>query len=523
MKRLLLIPLFLVNTTYSYSFDHVNLSALYKVLDATIDSSAYFQKQKADAIQQLKDQYADAPTYQKRYDMAYRLYEAYMAYENDSALTYIQRCMDIAEHMGRNDLKAKSELKLACQLVDSGFYSEAEYHFKAVPKEFLKDELLITYLSGRDHLYGEMGYYSHDYLLKQRYYARSHEICDSLLTLLPPESNDYIALISKILNNKRRPDDALPYNDKWLRQVKPNTRDYAIMAFYRSEIYKRKGDVEMQRYWLIQSALNDIRLAINDQSALWNLANSLVHEEGNYDRAYRYIDFSWGCISKFSPHMRSWLVSPILTHINDQHKAELNATNNRLIWALILISILAVGILLMSFKLSIINSTLKDVNKRLKDSNRVKDEYITKFLKLCSEYIDKLDNYRIKVNRKLKANQFDDLKLMTGSTQMKEDEVKELFENFDTVFLNLFPNFVSEFNALLKPEGQITPPDGKHLTTDLRIFALIRLGIDESSRIAEFLRYSPNSIYNYRCRIKNKAIGDRDTFERRVKEIGINE
>ena len=158
---------------------------------------------------------------------------------------------------------------------------------------------------------------------------------------------------------------------------------------------------------------------------------------------------------------------------------------------------------------------------RLNDSNRVKDEYIGKFLNICSEYIDKLDNYRKRVNRKLKAGQHTDLLRMTGSEQLKEDELKELFDNFDSVFLNLFPTFIDDFNALLKPEERITPPSAGRLNTDLRIFALIRLGIDESSKIADFLRYSPNSIYAYRARIKNKAAGERENFERMVKEIGM--
>ncbi len=132
-----------------------------------------------------------------------------------------------------------------------------------------------------------------------------------------------------------------------------------------------------------------------------------------------------------------------------------------------------------------------------------------------------LDNYRIKVNRKLKAGQQAELYQMTKSEQLKEDELKELFANFDTVFLRLFPTFIEDFNALLKPGEEILPAEKDSLNTDLRIFALIRLGIEESSKIAEFLHYSPNSIYAYRARIKNKAAGDREEFETQVKEIGI--
>ncbi|MBQ8712558.1 MAG: transcriptional regulator [Prevotella sp.] len=330
------------------------------------------------------------------------------------------------------------------------------------------------------------------------------------------------------------------------------------MAFYRSEIYKKLEDVEMQRYWLTQSAITDIRNAIMDQGALWSLANSLIRDNDDLDRAHNYIDFSWQCLTRFSTHMRSWLVAPVVTKINQEYKERLQATNQRLWWLIAVISLLAVIILLslvyvskkrkqlatarerlasLNTQLSTMNNELSETNKQLSDtneqlrhaiihlndSNRVKDEYIGKFLSICSEYIDKLDNYRIKINRKLKANQHTDLLRMTGSEQLKEDELKELYDNFDTVFLNLFPTFINDFNALLRPEDRIVPTGKSLLNTDLRIFALIRLGIDESSKIAEFLHYSPNSIYAYRARIKNKAAGNREDFEQLVKEIGIYE
>lgn len=170
-------------------------------------------------------------------------------------------------------------------------------------------------------------------------------------------------------------------------------------------------------------------------------------------------------------------------------------------------------------QLSNANTLLSSTNHQLSDANKMKDEYIGKFLSTCSEYIDKLDNYRIKVNRKLKARQYNDLLKMTETDELKSNELNELFYNFDTVFLHLFPNFVNDFNALLQPEHRIHIAHGGQLTTDLRIFALIRLGIEESSRIAEFLNYSPNSIYNYRARIKKKALCDRSEFEKRVKDI----
>ena len=539
------------------------MDSLYRVLDVAIDSSSIYKKHKLDAINILEKQYAAVRNDQDKYQFALSLYHEYVAFVNDSALNYIQVCMECAERMGRKDLQTQSELALAYQLADTGFYPEAEIHFKAISKDQLTNDMVITYLKGMNHLYGEMGYYSHDKKLRDQFFSKSAAFRDSLLQILPEDSYGYNALKSVELNNQGKTDEALKCSDKWMKLAKPGSRDYATMSFYRSEIYRNMGDAEMERYWLIMSALTDIRQAIMDQAALWSLANSLMNEEGNLDRAYKYMDFSWECISYFSTHMRSWLVTPILTRINDKYKQNLHQANTNLIWTIVAISFLIIGLLVLLFyvskkrrqlavirnelknandelgqlnhqlsaknhDLSEANQRLSDINEQLRqaiihlnDSNRVKDEYIGKFLSVCSDYIDKLDNYRIKVNRKLKAGQQADVLRMTSSEQLREDELAELFDHFDDIFLRLFPTFIDDFNALLRPGEEIVPTEKNHLNTDLRIFALIRLGIEESSKIAEFLRYSPNSIYAYRARIKNKAVGNRDEFEKLVKEIGI--
>ncbi len=563
MKRCLLAILSIFFYTHSTWANKVNMDSLYRVLDVAIDSSSIYKKHKLDAINILEKQYAAVRNDQDKYQFALSLYHEYVAFVNDSALNYIQVCMECAERMGRKDLQTQSELALAYQLADTGFYPEAEIHFKAISKDQLTNDMVITYLKGMNHLYGEMGYYSHDKKLRDQFFSKSAAFRDSLLQILPEDSYGYNALKSVELNNQGKTDEALKCSDKWMKLAKPGSRDYATMSFYRSEIYRNQGDVEMERYWPIMSALTDIRHAIMDQAALWSLANSLMNEEGDLDRAYKYMDFSWECISYFSTHMRSWLVSPILTRINDKYKQNLHQANTNLIWTIAAISLLVVGLLMLLFyvskkrrqlavirnelkyandelgelnnqlsaknnDLSEANQQLSDINEQLRqaiihlnDSNRVKDEYIGKFLSVCSDYIDKLDNYRIKINRKLKAGQQADVLRMTSSEQLKEDELKELFDHFDDIFLRLFPTFIDDFNALLRPGEEIIPTEKNHLNTDLRIFALIRLGIEESSKIAEFLRYSPNSIYAYRARIKNKAAGNRDEFEKNVKEIGI--
>jgi hypothetical protein len=563
MKRFLCAAAMLLSFGATVPAQQAVLDSLYDELDAAIDSAQFFLQQKTDQLEALKQQLSSANSDEQRFECTRRLYEQYTPFDNDSAIAYQYQCLDLAQRMGNDSLYCHTLLMLADQLTESGFYHEARLHFtKAAP--FCQEGALHTaYLNGMSHLYGEMGYYSHDPRLRQQFFAEAAVLRDSLLTCLDSTQTEWMKLRTMMLVNDVRPDEAMTYCDRWQQLCQQGGRDYAIMAYYRSVIYGQQGDVGQQRQWLALSALTDIRNAIMDQGALWSLAETFLSEKQQLDRAHRYIDFSWQCLQRFSTHMRSWLVAPVVTHINDQYKQQLRTANNRLVWAIAAVSLLAVGLMASLFyvqrkrrqlalararaeaahkelaqvnkllagkndELQQANELLQQANEQLRlavmrqnDSNRVKDEYLGKFLSMCSEYVDKLDAYRIKVNRKLKANQNTDLLRMSSSEQLKEDELKELFDNFDASFLRLFPTFVNDFNALLRPDQQIVLSDKSRLNTELRIFALIRLGIDESSKIAEFLRYSPNSIYAYRARTKNKAAGNRNDFERLVKEIGM--
>lgn len=565
MKRFLTALLALGSCLLAQAEATLNLDSIYLQLDRAIDSSAVFLQRKTLRLDSMKQQLHLATDDEQRFQRAKTIYEEYVPFDNDSALAYQYLCMDLASRMQQDDRYAETLMALADQLTESGFYNEARMHYEQTLPLIHGDSLQNAYLLGLVRLYGEMGYYSHDPRLREQFFQQSDHLRDSLLHRLDSTSAVWLQQQTMMCTNQQRLDKAMRYSLLWEQLCPPDSRAYATMAYYRSTIYAQQGNWQMQRLWLARSAMVDIRNAIMDQGSLWSLAETFLAEEQHLDRAHRYINFSWQCLSRFSTHMRSWLVAPVLTRINNEYKDQLEKANNHLLWAIILVSLLAVGLLASLFyvqkkrrqlatarnelkgandelaslngqlagkndQLEEANALLHATNEQLRtavihrdDSNRVKDEYLGKFISLCSSYIDKLDNYRIRVNRKLLAKQYADLVRMTSSEQLKEDEVNELFDNFDTVFLHLFPTFIDDFNALLRPEERILPPDHAHLNTDLRIFALIRLGIDESSKIAEFLRYSPNSIYAYRSRIKNKAAGPRDDFERQVKEIGIQE
>lgn len=549
MIRVIILILALTFSGAIWADEKPDLHAMYQELDQAIERLDDCLAERQEQINTLKEQYSKAREPMRRYLLAEDLFNAYRKLINDSALNYGNLCIKLANEMGRADLRAESYIRLAHQFGESGAYGEAQKYFQLVDNDQLvSDDVKAAYFEGLNHLYGELAFYSSDADFKQQSYKLSDAYRDSLIAMADTTSILWLSKKVSYLFSLNQFEEALRYNDIWMTKVEPATPDYAYMAYIRAEISRRLGHDDMERYWLAASANSDLRCGIMDQASLWMLAGRLS-TDGDLERAYRYVECSWRCASIFNAHLRSWQISPVLTVINDNYKNQLRNTNHLLLVLVGAVSFLALVLLGLYIyvrrkrrqlaaarnelkaanqELVSLNEQLSDKNQKLQttnillsDANRVKDEYIGKFLSICSDYIDKLDNYRIKVHRKLKANQYNDLLRMTGSEQLKEDELKELFDNFDAVFLRLFPTFVEEFNSLLRPDEHVVPSGKSRLNTDLRIFALIRLGIDESSKIAEFLHYSPNSIYAYRARIKNKAAGNRDDFEQRVKEIGI--
>ena len=228
----------------------------------------------------------------------------------------------------------------------------------------------------------------------------------------------------------------------------------------------------------------------------------------------------------YNARSRSLQTAGILSLIDLTYQAMQEKQNERLrfyLWMISILSLLLVVAVVWIYRqmkhLSVARAHLEQANEQLQMSNHIKEEYIGRFLKLCSTYIDRLDAYRRMVNKKLTGGQMEELLKMVRSRDVLDTDLKELYGNFDTAFLHLFPDFVGKFNELLQPEERIILRKGELLNTELRIFALIRLGIDDSSQIAEFLRYSVNTIYNYRAKVKNKACVSRDDFETCVMKI----
>ena len=550
MKKILSLVYILCFSALTSSFaQNKNIKDLYEQLDQAIEQSQYYINQKESRITKIKKQSRQGHTPPQLLTAYYKLYEEYKTYKSDSSIYYIHQAIDLAK---RNNMKSditKLRSLLALQYSTSGAFTEALHVLQSIDKKTLNNSNKKDYYLAFYHVYGELGFtnINIDTDLSQEFYSKQNCYRDTLFSILSPNSEDYLMRKEVLLTSQNKLKEALKINDIRLSKCKKGSHEYGIVAYYRYLIYRSLKDEDMVKYWLLQSAICDVKCAINDQASLWILAE-ILSKEKDVERSYKYINFSWKANKKFCTRIRSWQISPVLGTIDHNYQAELKKANHRLIFAIICVSLLVIALALLTFyvnkqksylsnarnelkktntqleelnnKLSSTNGMLKASNDKLNESNGVKEEYIGQFLGACSHYIDKLDKMRLNVNKMVKNKQYNELYSMTKSSEVKEQELEELYANFDKVFLNLFPNFVEDLNGLLKEECQIHLSSPNKLSAIVRVYALIRLGIDDSTKIAEFLHYAVNTIYNYRAKLRNGALNDRNEFEKKVRELG---
>lgn len=532
------------------------LDSLYKVLDQAIEKCETYSEIRENKINHIKARLAAATDdLKEKYALNKELAFEYRSYIYDSSLYYMNENLKIATEHHHQEYMDESRIHLSFILTLAGLYKESVDVLDQIKRSTLSPNLTTSYYLAYDRSYGELAYYT-KYSISHlfSYREKSDAYKDSLLSVLPAGTMEFLNLKENILRGQKLYKEAMEVNDERMKIVAKNSPDYSIITYYRAIDFRGLKDIEQTKYWLTESSISDIKAAVKDHASLWMLAGILC-DEGDIERAHRYIRFSWREIKLYNSKRRNQQSSDALSIINDNYQDQIKNSNRQLTFYLILISILtllmAASVLYVNnqkkklsrarnllkvtndklVKLNVelyrvnkdldnTNKKLSETNARLSESNQIKEEYIGRFLGLCSLYIDKLDHFRKTVSKKISNNQMGDVLKLTKSLEFREKELNELYTNFDSAFLHLFPNFIVEFNALLKEDEHIILSGGEILNTELRIFALIRLGIDDSSKIADFLHYSPNTIYNYRARVKNKSRIPREEFEERIKHIG---
>ena len=483
---------------------------------------------------------------ENKYFIINKIIEIYEYYSFEDALKYIEQNLQYAKDLNDNYLIEECNLKLSKLLISSGRYKESVDLLSKINKKSLDPNLLISYYSDYSGLYKRLSFYTPVNESRKNYLELYRIYSDSLVKILPKDSEKFLKFLEKQQRDNGLLNAALKTNDKRLSNVESDSKLFALIAFERSMSYKQLGDVKQEKRYLILSAIADIKNAVKDNASMTELA-TILFKERDLERAYKFINFSFEDAEKYNSPLRFVNISNILPVITKAYESSTDLQDTKLKNLLIYISVLAAFLLGLVFfvysqikKLSLTRNNLKIANKELhnlnhklsqsnddlnnlydelRKSDKVKVNSLGVFLNLYSDYINKLESYRKMVRKHLVTNKINDLINLTKSNEIVNSEIKIFNKNFDEAFLHIYPDFVEKFNLLLETDSKVKYNlNSKELSTEIRIFALIRLGITSSSQISKILRYSVNTIYNYRVKIKNNAI-DRESFESNISSI----
>lgn len=531
-----------------FLFPQIEIDSLLDELDTTIVNSQYYHNKKETEINKLKGLLKYTSSNLQKYELYEKLYNEYKVYQSDSALNYARKSLKIAYTL--NDLTKinSAKLNLASIMATLGMYKEAtdilnKIDIKATP------EIKNLFYGANSSIYLSMSEYAASDQEKKRYILLTKQYRDSTFQSDPVHSKSYIITQSNRLFENGKYDETIRLLEGHFNKIDSSNADKAVIAYIISQAYQRKKNYEQEKKWLIISAISDLQLEKKEYISLRSLA-FLMYQEGDVDRAYKYIKRSLEDALFCNARLRTYEISRMLPIINEAYQKQNDTNRKQLIVFLISASILSLFLMVVLFllfkqmkklskakqeislannqflelnkELNSFNEKLNETNKTLKEANLVKEIYIGRYMDQCSVYISKLDEYRRKLNVIVSSGKTTELVKAIKSKEFIEVELKEFYHNFDKTFLLLFPNFIEEFNSLLSDNEDIKLKQGELMNTELRIFALIRLGISDSVKISEFLRYSLSTIYNYRTKLRNKALGPRDEFEANVMRIGTN-
>ena len=507
---------------------------LLRILDDKIKHKKYYEIKKKNHIQTLKK---EALLYKNNDSISYHLnnliVEEYLGYQCDSAYIYSDKNKEIAIRNNNEIWLYKNLLQRSVLLSTTGLFVESKEILDHINPEALPSPLRFSYNSAYECLYSNLSDYSGgDSPYNKIYKNKLADYYNSAYKALKPGDPFYYLFLShknRIENNWSQAEQNV---NKFLKTTHPGTRLHAIGSFCKAVIDAKLGNIDSQESCLIYSAISDIESSTKENRSMQDLA-SILYQKGETDRAYKYIQSSLEDANFYNARFRNIQISKVQPIIEETYLQTINTQNKQLRWSIFLISILFAGLgITMYFiykqlkmiaksrnELSNTNSVLKSLNNKLDEANHIKEEYIAFFIRQNSNYLEKFERYKKLISIRLSTGQLDKLSAMVNNKKNEEMDLNELYHNFDQAFLRIYPNFVEEVNNLLRKEEKYNLKFGT-LNTELRIFALIRLGINDTNQISEFLRYSLRTIYNYRSKVKAKSVIENDEFEAKIMQIG---
>ncbi|MCD8029736.1 MAG: DUF6377 domain-containing protein [Bacteroides sp.] len=539
MNRLFLL-LLLVVSSVAHSRNETQL--ILSELDNAIKHKQVYVVQKEEKIENIKRLLTPDISPLQEYHLNENLSKEYQKFKLDSAIHYANRNLEIARALHNEALSYAARIQLATLYSSSGKYRESEYLLRNIDRQALPTELLAAYY---DAWYLFFRHYASN-VQTSGYDSQIYQYGDSLLGQLKPGTSKYIITKAEKDISLKKYQVAQESLLELLHTTEADTPDYAMITYLLGYIHRHNDEMEAAVRYFALSARADLINSLKDNASM-QILSSIFYDRGDINQAYKYVQSAIEDAVYCNVQFRTIQSSEFYTIINTAYLGKEAKQKSQLQRYLTLISVLSFFLIFavvyvyrqmkkvshiraelhetneklreLNVEMSDANKQLNEKNELLSEANLIKEEYIAHFFDLCSAYISKLENYRKSLNKKANDRQLDELFRMLKSTRLVENELEELYSNFDTIFINLYPTFVEEFNALLIDEERVTPKPGELLNTELRIFALIRLGITDSVKIAAFLRYSLSTIYNYRTKARNKAAVSRDEFEKMVMRI----
>lgn len=558
----IIVMIFMANNIFSKSN---NAEQFLQQLDSVIAKTEIYKKEKEEKISNLRKRYSEHLKPEERLWLNKMLYDEFYVYNADSAMNYVESNIIISRQLKREDLEQEWLLNKVFLLSATGLLVEAEKNIQQINPEKLNKDLKFKYYDKKIYLYSHLGQYiGGNQKMADDYYKSEAELKLQAKNYITPDHPSYYCFYGSLHNQYPRSEEGERIKIELKTIVdnsKLSTRNDAINSYTLAIMYNNEGDELNYIKYLAYSAIADIKICNKDIASLEELAN-IMYNHNEIDRGYTYINYCLNAALTYPNRVRVVNISAIMDKLHKAYQERDIIQKEQLRTYLYIVSILSgilfIAVLLiclqfikmlksrkkldksnkllnihvkelsnaqnmlatMNKELSTVNEKLKISNSQLLESNYVKEEYIGYVFSICSNYISKLEEFRKNISRKLKTGQIEDIAKITSTTTLAQSELKEFYNSFDAVFLHVYPNFVEDFNSLLRIEERVVLKEGELLNTELRIYALVRLGINDSVKIAEFLHCSPQTVYNNRLKTRNKAIIPKEEFAERVRSLG---
>jgi len=529
MMRKLYCLLFLLMPCLAFSASKTD--TLFDRLNREIANKASYDKKKEVIIQKLKRQLqrVSPNDLKSRFNLSAALYDQYKAFQYDSAYVYATQMQDISRLMKDKSKSDYSKIKLGFILLSSGMFKETFDNLRGINVKSLDDSTQIEYYSVLTRAYYDLASYDNDNHYSVEYNKLANQYIDSAIALSKPDSYEKIYLTGYKKAKNGQAEESADDFINLLKRHQLTMHQRAIVASTLSNIYSDSKDQERKEL-LIEATICDIKTSTKETVALFWLAQ-LIYKEGDIQNTYDFLQAAQDDAEFYGARQRKIQIGTLLPIVASEKLTYTEREKTRFLIYLSSMAVLALAVLIVSVLLfkqlsnlrhkeKIIddkNVLLEKINAQLTEGTKIKEEYIGYFFDVISGYILQLEKLKRGIDMKLSVKKYDDIQIIIDRINIKKDR-DNLFHTFDHVFIKIFPHFLNDFNALFNKEDQVWPKDEELLTTDLRIFALMRIGIHDTETIAKILEYSEKTIYVYKMRMKAKAINPA-TFDHDVMEI----